>query len=178
MNDLSREEFIELRATIRERGSARIYVFVLSIAVWAGLTVAIALVGAAPVFTIVPLLVLWAGFEAVFQIHVGVERIGRYLQAYLEEAHASGVRWETTAMAFGRGFRAAGSDPLFVAVFAAAAFLNTLPALGEARVVLETATIAGAHVLFVARVLVARRAAAMQRDRDLERFRTLKKEHG
>jgi hypothetical protein len=172
MSDLFLEEYKALRATIRERGTARIAVFVGSLAVWGALATACVLVGSAPVFTLIPLVTLAAGFEAVFHIHVGVERIGRYLQVHAEDA-SNTVRWETTAMAFGRGFKAVTSDPLFTTMYLTAAFVNLVPALGEPMMTSETVTISGVHVLFAARVLLARRAAGTQRERDLERFRAL-----
>jgi hypothetical protein len=55
--------------------------------------------------------------------------------------------------------------------------VNVLPALGEPMVGAEVMTITGVHVLFAARVVLARRAAGTQRERDLERFRELKKPH-
>ena len=41
-----------------------------------------------PLATLVPLLVLAAAFECVFALHVGIERVGRYLQVFYED------RWE------------------------------------------------------------------------------------
>ena len=55
-----------------------------------------------PIAALLPLLVLAGVFEAVFALHTGVERIGRYIQVFFE---APGERaWEHTAMAFGRAF--------------------------------------------------------------------------
>lgn len=174
MTDFSREEFAALRATIRQRGTARVWMFLCSTCVWGALSVALAVMGSAPLFTLLPLVVLAAGFEAVFNVHVGVERIGRYLQAFAEESTDAGARWETTAMAFGRGFKPVASDPLFSVIYVTAAFLNAFPALGQQPIAAELVVVAGAHLLFAARVLVARRAAAGQRAADLERFRALK----
>lgn len=179
MSDLSLEEFAALRATIRERGTARPWIFVASIAVWAALTLAMVLAGSAPVFTLVPLVPLAAGFEAIFHLHVGVERVGRYLQAFTEEPRTeASPQWETSAMEFGRGGNVALSDPLFSIVFLTAAFLNLLPALGESAIPAELLTIGGAHLVFAGRVVLARRAAASQRQTDLERFRALRDRSG
>jgi hypothetical protein len=177
MTDLLREEFEALRATIRERGTARVWIFFASLAAWGALATAIVLLGSAPVFTLIPLVVLAAGFEAIFNLHIGVERIGRYVQAFMEEPSPAAAHWETAAMAFGRGHKAVTSDPLFAAVFLIAALVNALPAVGEATSVPEIVTIAGAHAAFFARVAIARRAASSQRQRDLERFRALR-HHG
>src|SRR5947209_377037 len=79
------EEYRALRDTIRERGTTRVWVFIAGLAVWAALVIATAALAALPVATLLPLLVLAAVFEAVLSLHIGVERIGRYLQVYFEE---------------------------------------------------------------------------------------------
>ena len=50
------EEYKALRATIRERGTARHWILLAGIAVWATLTLALAFLGAVPVAVLVPLL--------------------------------------------------------------------------------------------------------------------------
>src|SRR6185436_2594747 len=95
MTESEVEEYKALRATIRERGSVRTCVFVAGMAAWALVALAATFVSI-PLMAVLPLLLLAATFEAVFALHVGVERIGRYLQV----AHADA--WEQTAMAFGR----------------------------------------------------------------------------
>jgi hypothetical protein len=175
MDPYALEEFAALRATIRERGTARVWIFASTIAAWAAASLTITLVGTVPLTVLIPLALLAAGFEAVYSLHLGVERIGRYLQAFVEERPADpSARWETIAMEFGRGHRAATTDPLFAIIFMCAAFLNFLPALLVQPVVAEILTVGGAHLLFVTRTLVARRAAASQRVNDLQRFRTLR----
>src|SRR6266704_1421157 len=104
-------EYSELRATIRERGTARVYVFAGGYAAWGALTVATAGLASTPLATLLPLIVLAAVFEAVFALHVGVERIGRYLQVF-HETEETGARWEHAATAFGRPGRAAVADAL------------------------------------------------------------------
>ncbi len=122
------EEFRELRATVRERGTARIWVFVAGMIGWAGLTIATASLAALPVATFLPLLILALTFEAVFSLHVTVERIGRYIQVFLEDEE--GRRgWEHVAMAVGPPLKGTSVDPLFTAYFVIAVFLNTGPAL-------------------------------------------------
>src|SRR5437763_16246315 len=118
------EEYRALRATIRQRGSLRLIVFLAAIFAWAAATIATAALAALPVATLLPLLVLAAIFEAVFALHTGVERIGRYLQVYFEDASG----WEHVTMAYGRTFRG-GPDPLFTLVFIGAAILNFVPVL-------------------------------------------------
>jgi hypothetical protein len=168
------EEYSALRATIRERGTARVWIFVAGLGVWAGLAVATAALASVPVATLLPLLMLAAVFEAVFALHTGVERVGRYLQVFYEDVAER--NWEHTAMAFGRAYRGGGTDPLFCAYFWIAALLNLLPAaLAEpGPVAIEWTVIGTAHGLFALHVLLCRRRAGAQRARDLERFDKLK----
>ena len=137
---------------------------------WGGLTTATAALASLPVATFLPLLVLAVTFEAVFNLHVGVERIGRYLQVF----HEDETGWEHTAMAFGRPLKGTGTDPLFVAHFLIATLLNIVPALLAEPVQLELTVVGTAHLLFVVRVLIARHSAAKQRAADLRRFEDMK----
>src|SRR5437762_10308834 len=114
------EQYRALRATIRERGTARVCVFVGGVAVWAALTVTIGAVSSPPIATLVPLLVLAATFEAVYALHVVVERVGRYLAVFFDDS------WEQAASQFGRPKHAAAIDPLFAVVFGIAALVNLL----------------------------------------------------
>jgi len=163
------EEYRALRATIRDRGTARVWIFAVAIAAWAALTVATAALSAPPVSTLVPLLVLAASFEAVFALHVGVERVGRYLHVFFDDA------WEKAVLAFGRPGGAAKVDALFAVPFLIAAVLNVMPALIAGPTAAELVFIGGAHALFVLRLVVARHAAGRQRAIDLERFQQLKR---
>src|SRR4051812_38040687 len=72
-------EYTALRATIRERGTARVCIFAGGIVAWGAVATATAALASTPVSTLLPLVVLAAIFEAVFALHVGVERVGRYL---------------------------------------------------------------------------------------------------
>src|SRR5262245_51277 len=80
------EQYRALRATIRERGTARVCVFLGGVAVWAAIAVTTGAISAPPIATLVPLLMLAATFEAVFALHVGVERVGRYLAVFYEDS--------------------------------------------------------------------------------------------
>jgi hypothetical protein len=164
------EEYRALRKTIEGRGTARVWVLVAGITAWGALTMATAALAKLPVATFLPLLVLAVTFEAVFSLHVGVERIGRYLQVFHEDAGG----WEHAAMAFGRPLAGTGTDPLFVAHFLIATLLNIVPALLAEPVQLEIAVIGSAHLLFAARVALAARSATRQRPSDLKRFEELK----
>jgi hypothetical protein len=170
-------EYEALRATIRSRGTARVYVFVAGVAAWAALAVATAALASPPVATLLPLLVLASVFEAVFALHVGVERVGRYIQVF-HEADGDAARWEHTAMAFGRPPGAVTIDALFVVPFLLAGLFNVMPALIAQPTPPELIFVGGAHALFALRVLVARHAAATQRAIDLERFRQLQSGRG
>jgi hypothetical protein len=172
MSTHQHEEYRALRRTIAQRGTAKAWVFVAGILGWAALTMATAALASLPVATFLPLLVLAGVFEAVFSLHVGIERIGRYLQVFHEDA----TGWEHTAMAFGRPLKGTGTDPLFVAHFLIAGVLNIVPALlaDPAPVQLELTVVGTAHVLFVVRLLLARHSAGNQRAADLKRFEEMK----
>jgi hypothetical protein len=218
MTERAQEEYRALRATIRERGTARVWVFVAGMAAWGALTVATATLASTPLAVLLPLLVLTAAFEAVVSLHVGVERIGRYIQVFYEEDEdpvlstredngpsvsgagvppspgfgepgrssvqsrtsggrgpRAGKKWEHAAMAFGRPVGAIATDALFSIPFVLAALCNIGAALIiEPMRAAELIVVAGAHVLFILRVVAARTGAAQQRAIDLERFRQLK----
>ena len=182
MTPREQDEYGALRATIRERGTARVAIFAAGIAAWAALTAATAALSSTPLGTLLPLLVLAAVFEAVFALHIGVERIGRYLQVFHEgsggsgESGGSGV-WEHAAMAFGRPRGAASADALFTVIFFLAALFNVMPALILEPQRVELVFVGGAHVLFALRLIVARHAASTQRAIDLARFQQLKRDH-
>ncbi len=169
-------EYKALRATIGQRGTARIWIFVVGLASWATLEVATIALSLPPVESLIPLIVLAATSEAVFALHVGVERIGRYLQVFHEAGHpgAESASWEHVAMSFGRPAGAARVDPLFTVLFAIAGAFNLLPAtlVGPTRE--ELLFVGGAHALFLVRLAMARGAAGRQRAIDLARFEQLK----
>ncbi len=162
------EEYTELRATIRERGSARVWLFVIGLTVWAALVAAMVALGLPPAATFVSLVVLAGAFEAVFALHVSVERIGRYLLVF------HGDRWEQTAGGFGRPKGAIALDPLFTGIFLLATLINLLPLVAAAPIVQEVVIVGLGHAAFAGRVLVARTLAARQRAVDSARFEEMK----
>lgn len=174
------DEYKALRATIRERGTARVWIFAAGIAAWAAATIATAALASTPVATLLPLLLLASVFEAVFALHVGVERIGRYIQVFHEpdgtaEPAGDGTSgWEHAAMAFGRPSGAASADALFTVPFLLAGIFNAAPALIVDPTRVELVFVGGAHALFALRLLVARQAAGKQRAIDLQRFQQIK----
>ena len=169
MTGRDQEEYTALRATIRERGTARVLVFAAGLAIWAALVIATTALALAPVAAIVPLVALVATFEAVLALHVGVERIGRYLLAFHND------EWERVAGAFGRPARAIAVDPLFSVPFLVATLVNLTPLLAVDAIPQEWIFVGGAHALFAVRVVVARAAAMRQRDVDAERFNQLRR---
>jgi len=167
------DEYSALRDTIRERGTARHWIVVVGLGVWASLTVAVAAVLAVPLATLIPLLVLAAVFEVVFALHTGVERVGRYIQVFHEQAEDAAA-WEQVAMSYGRSFGGGGIDALFSPVFMVAGLLNFIPAVLSGPMAIDSGVAAVVHALFVLRVFVAKRQAGVQRAVDLERFAKLK----
>ena len=164
MNPRSEEEYRALRATIRERGTTRVWVFVAGILVWAVSTIATLAIGLPPVAALVLLLILAATFEAVLALHIGVERIGRYLLVFYDD------NWERAAGAFGKPAGAAAIDPLFTGPFLLAAILSVLPVAAATPVMQEYGAIALAEIAFAARLLIARATTARQRTIDTEEF--------
>lgn len=165
-------EFTSLRRTVSARGTARMMLVPLTCAIWAALAVVVALLGNVPGETLLPLAVLVAGFEAVHALHVGAERIGRYLQVYYE-ADPDGPQWETAAMTVGPALPGGGVDPLFSVVFVVTVALNMLTALEPSPTWQELVIVGGCHAAFVFRIVRARVAAARQRAVELESFRAL-----
>jgi hypothetical protein len=191
MDEFRRQEYKALRATIRERGSVRTITCLVTLLGWAALDLAL-LVSAGPRFaSLLPLIVLVAGFEAIFQLHLGVERVGRYLQVAYEECRQPGPPgstsatapveatpgWETAAMAYGRAYPAAGSDALFSRIFLLATLVNVSPIVGAFVRMRERpagfVVLVLAHVGFAVRIAVARTRAGRQRGEDLARFREI-----
>jgi hypothetical protein len=169
------DEYRALRATIRERGTARVWIFVVGFLAWAALTIATAAAAPTPVATLVPLLGLAAVFEGIFALHVGVERIGRYLHVFHESGDAGAPGWEHAAASFGSPAKGATSDALFTVPFVLAALFNLTPALIVEPTMQELVFVGGAHALFGVRLAAARAAAARQRAVDQRRFAELKR---
>ena len=168
MTERELEEYKALRATICQRGTARVWIFVAGLSAWAGLMLATSAVVSIPLLTLLPLLVLAGTFEAVFALHVTVERIGRYLLVFHEDT------WEQTATAFGPPLAGTGTDPLFTVFFVLATMCNFVPVLLAEPVSAEIVAMGGAHALLLVRIVVARQVAGRQRSADFERFQRIK----
>lgn len=163
------EEFAALRATIRERGTVRMILLPVTFGLWAGAAVATTAAIQLPIAALVPLLVLAAGFESIYALHVNVERIGRYLQVF----HEPDGGWEHVAMTFGQRFPGRGPDALFSGLFLMATALNYLPvALGGTTPELIVGGLL--HLLLALHIGTARSRASKQRALDLERFQAIK----
>jgi hypothetical protein len=136
---------------------------------WGGVAVATTAAIQLPIAALLPLLVLAAGFEAIYALHINVERIGRYLQVF----HEPDGGWEHVAMLFGQRFPGRGPDALFSALFLVATALNYLPvAIGGTTVELVIAGLL--HLLLAVHIGTARSRASKQRQQDLERFQAIK----
>jgi len=177
------EEYRALRATIRERGTARHFVSLITFSVWAATMLWVASSFVVPLFALAPLAVLVAGFEIGLALHVGVERIGRYLQVKFESGADVRRGWETTASTI--DVPSGGIDPLFLKLYIAFAVLNLLLGVWVSAAVEfagETSPLspvvvffALAHVAAVVRWLAAARFAKGQRAREQAAFEKLLK---
>ena len=169
---LHESEFNVLRQTISRRGTARMVLLPVTVMGWAAMALVLLLFNDLPVAGLFSLAILVGGFEAIHALHVGAERIGRYLQVQYE-AEPGGPRWETTAMAVGPALPGGGIDPLFSVLFAATTLANMLVVLAPQPTTLELSVVGVLHALFLFRIVRARGAAARQRAVELESFKTL-----
>ena len=167
-------EYEALRETIRQRGTIRMALVPAIFIGWAATAVATGALITVAVSTLVPLLVLVAGFEAIFALHMNVERIGRYLQVFHEE-DAGG--WENVATRYGQRFPGSGlPDPLFAQIFIFAISINFLPVVLGFEHPVELAIVLLPHLVAAYRVRMARNASARQRREDIDRFTALRDE--
>lgn len=176
MMSLPAAEFAALRQTITLRGTVRMALLPLILFGWALLGLLILLYGELPLAGLFPLAVLAGGFEAIHALHVGAERIGRYLQVYYESGTSGSPQWETTAMAVGPALPGGGIDPLFSVVFVLCAVVNLLPSMIPQPTQVELGFLVAIHGAFTLRVIRARGAAARQRAVELESFRAVQQQ--
>ena len=162
-------EFEALRATIRERGTVRMILVPVAFGLWAATAIATTATIQLPIAALLPLLVLAAGFESIYALHINVERIGRYLQVF----HEPEGGWENVAMAFGQRFPGRGPDALFSTLFLVATAINYLPvALGGTTSELIVGGLL--HLVLAFHIGTARSRASTQRQKDLENFQTIR----
>jgi hypothetical protein len=164
-------EYAALRHTIGSRGTARTIALLVTIAVWASLATVHGLLSDLPLLVVIALVPLVAGYEAVWSLHVGVERIGRFLQVVYEGGPGD-PSWETIAMRAAPGLPGGGVNPLFTAVFAAAAIVNLGTAFVAEPTPVELILLFAAHSAFLLRLAQTRVLAGRQRRADLEAFRS------
>jgi hypothetical protein len=163
------EEYRNLRATIKDRGTARVWIFVVGLSAWGALAAAASGQGRPAWELLVPLVVIAGVFEAVFALHTGAERVGRYLQVFHEGAADQG--WEHRVMAIGRaGAMTFGGDALFSPIVIAAIVVNFAAGAAASPAPAELVVLGGAHLAAFGRVLDARRRAKGQREADLAAF--------
>lgn len=179
MTDLAGVEYHVLRQTISARGGLRPIAFLVGLVAWAATLVLQLTWLANPLASVVPLVVLLGSFEVVRTLHLGVERIGRYIQVFFEEsdggsAATAAPAWERTAMTFGPTLPGAGGHPYYLPVFLVATPVNFVAVLVPGPLPVELITLAVPHVAFMAWMLYCDRGMRKQRIGDLERFRALR----
>ena len=144
--------------------------FVVTLVTWAVVAGLVAVFISLPLASLLSLILLMAGFEAVHALHVSVERIGRYLFVRYESGSPK-LMWEGAIAAFGAGHRPSTrpADAVFSLLFLIAIMANLLvSALGATTP--ELVAIGAAHALAALRVLIAKRTFAAQRAEDQARF--------
>jgi hypothetical protein len=175
------EEFRALRATIRERTTARVLIVVVAFVGWSALALAVMLVVPAPLLLLVPLVLLLAGFEANLKIVRATDLMATYLRVTFEENRGI-PGWETASANLARRGRGTREDPLFLWLFVAlvgASYLCVVLAIGETaetsarnrQDALDLALVTASHVAVAARFVLAGRGLRAARRADRDRFR-------
>lgn len=164
-------EFTVLRQTIAARGTARVLLFAASVAMWATLATVHGLFSDLPLLSLIPLCVLGAGYEAVWALHVGAERIGRFIQV-AHETEPGQASWETTVMRLGPGLPGGGVNPLFSLIFGAACLINLGAAFAAEPLPVEVMLLFAVHAVFLVRLAQTRILAGRQRQADLAALAT------
>ena len=180
---LGNDEYRELRATIRERGTARQFVITITVVAWAAAILSVQALFAAPVLALIPLLVLAAGFEVAYAGYAGTERIGRYLEIFHESAGHAPPQWEHVAHRPRPVVAGGPLDALASPVFVAAGILNLLPVAmlstsdsKASGVTVELIVYGLVHLAWILRVLGARRYLSRQAAKDADFFAALRGE--
>ena len=179
MSHTPAHEFRSLRDAVAARGQLRATLALAGLGLWAAILTATLVALPYPVVAVVPLVVLVATFEVIRPLHVGAERIGRYLQVFHEETDTNDgtltpPAWERTAMSLGAAVPGAAGHPLFVPVFGLATIVNTLAVWLPSPVPVETGLLAVPHLAFLIWLGVADRAMRAQRASELTRFREMR----
>lgn len=172
------EEYRALRHAIAQRGTWRVTLLWAGTAAWAAALLAVLSWLPVPAAAAIPLLLLASSFEAARALHLGVERIGRYVQVFHEpeQPGEDDARWEHVAMALGPRLPGAGGHPLGVPLFVAATAVNLLAVMLPGPVPIEWAALLVPHAAFVAWMLVCDHRMRRQRAVELEQFERLRRE--
>ncbi len=177
MDPLSVAEYRALRATIQARGGLRLALSIAGLAAWAAILVAVLVWLSNPIAGSIPLVLLVATFEVNRMFHVGVERIGRFLQVFYENRADGAIdtpAWETTAMRWGPSLPGAGGHPLLLPIFLLATLINFLAVVLPGPLPLELGVMAVPHLAFVAWMVWADWGMRRQRLQEIKRFQQLK----
>ena len=173
MDPLSLEEFRALRATIRARGSLRLALATSGFSAWALVLVAVLAWLPNPIAGTIPLVLLVSGFEVNRMLHLGIERIGRYLQVFYEDhadADAGTPAWERTVMKLAPSVPGAGGHALLLPTFLIATLINFLSVVLPGPLPLELGVMAVPHLVFIAWMIWCDRGMRRQRAQELEAF--------
>lgn len=179
MNHYAEHEFLVLRQTIQSRGGTRPLVLLSGISAWAVVLVAVLAWLPNPLASAVPLVLLAATFEVLRTLHLGVERIGRYIQVFYEESPGGSPptgtpAWEHTAMHLGPSLPGAGGHPYFMAVILVAVVVNFLAVLFPGPLSVELSSMAVPHLTLIAWMVHCDRGMRTQRATELARYRALR----
>ena len=123
-----------------DRGTARVMLLPLVFIGWAGTTIAAAGVITVAISTLLPLLVLAAGFEAIFALHASSAPVPPRVEG--------------------------APDPLFGRLFVLAISVNFLPAALNFEFVAELLLLAIPHFVLINRIRVARQVLGRLRASD------------
>jgi hypothetical protein len=170
---LSVHEYAAMRQAIAQRGQMKATVALVGFLGWAALwTAGFALISdvRAPA---VSLAVLWATFEIIRPLHIGAERLGRYLQVFYETP-GQVPAWEHTAMALGAAVPGAAGHPLYIPLFVGATLLNATALWLDGPLAFDGALMLGPHLALLWWLWRADRAMRRQRTDDLISLQALR----
>lgn len=173
-------EYAALRTAIAARGHLRLGLFLAGLIGWALTLLAVLVLVANPLVAVLPLLVLVGTFESLRSLHFGVERIGRYLQVFVEERYGSDAApweppaWERVVVRVGGQLPGAAGHPLFAPVLALATAINVLAIVLPGPRPEEWIPLGALHLLFVGWMVYVDRGARAQRSHDEAKFRAIR----
>lgn len=170
---LAAHEYASLRQAIAQRGQMKATVALVGVLGWAALWMAAFVLITDERATAVPLAVLWAAFEIIRPLHIGAERLGRYLQVFYERAGTLPA-WEHTAMALGAAVPGAAGHPLYIPLFVGATLLNATALWVDGPLTFAGALMLGPHLALLWWLWRADRAMRVQRVDDLARLQALR----